>query len=165
VADICGHTRGTANVVEAERSDQRITLEKQRQWLANSSSSTEHRDLGVTSRGRREKARRWRGQSTNCRAREHDGKKRKVSEDPQAQNRVRPDPGAFLRITPPGFPLSEPGAPSPLIPEAEENFCKLKDTLLDKEFSEERTFKRELTVFCLRESLESILQLVLPAQS
>jgi hypothetical protein len=80
VADICGHTRSINNVEEVERSDQRVTLEKQRQWQANSSSSTEYRDLGVTSKRRREKTRRRHSQSTNYRATEHDGKKRKVED-------------------------------------------------------------------------------------
>jgi hypothetical protein len=77
VADICSDTRSATNVVETERGDQRVTFEKQRQWLANSSSSAKDGDLGVTSRGRREKARRRRSQSTNCRAGEHGGRKRK----------------------------------------------------------------------------------------
>jgi hypothetical protein len=53
VADISGDTGSTPNIVKAQRSDQRIGLEQERQGLSDTTSSTEDGDLSLgTSRGR-----------------------------------------------------------------------------------------------------------------
>jgi hypothetical protein len=55
VADICGNTRGTTDIVQAERCDERVTFEEEGERLANSSSSAEHGDfVEARCRGREE---------------------------------------------------------------------------------------------------------------
>jgi len=47
VANVCGHTWCTTDIVEAKGSDERVAFEEKREWLSDSSASTENGDLGL----------------------------------------------------------------------------------------------------------------------
>ena len=69
VADVGSDTGSTTNVVEAQGRDEGIALEKERERLSDSSTSTEDGDLGLATRGGGEGTRGLEG--TESRATEH----------------------------------------------------------------------------------------------
>lgn len=71
VADICGDTRSTADVVKAQRGDELVLLEEKGERLADSSACAEDCDLGLAGGGRGELA--GLGENASGRASEHGG--------------------------------------------------------------------------------------------
>ena len=65
MANIGSNTGGAADIIEAQRGDERVVLEEQRERLANSSTGAENGDLGPVDRRRRELSRRRRQDTGN----------------------------------------------------------------------------------------------------
>lgn len=71
MAYVCCNTRCAADIIEAERSDKGVRFKKERQWLSNASTSAEDSNFGVPC-GRGREGTGVGGESTDCRAGEHD---------------------------------------------------------------------------------------------
>jgi len=54
VTDISCDSRGAANIVQAQGSDERVSFEQKRERLADSSTRAKNSNLGVTGNGRGE---------------------------------------------------------------------------------------------------------------
>ena len=87
MADIGSNTGGAADIVEAQRRDQRIALQEQGKRLANSSASTENGDLGLACGGGREAA--GLGEGAESCAREHGSDEHESDDDDDERERTK----------------------------------------------------------------------------